>query len=213
MVTGDDWGQKQAEGAQEVGEGTLFWLTAYLQLGNCILKYFNLSNIYKYVIGNLTATITLTSLWPVPVLSPTFLPVGSQFRESREPVPQRQSPALTALGTGEETGPALRIYSALSFLPHRKLTGGGEACFGLFTPLPSCSVSRDGFVVHQEAWKHGTAVGVRSGLPALAERCQCTLRSGTRGPRGHPRLLDQWLLLGPEMTRTVTVLRDRRPCC
>lgn len=123
MVTGDDWGQKQAEGAQEVGEGTLFWLTAYLQLGNCILKYFNLSNIYKYVIGNLTATITLTSLWPVPVLSPTFLPVGSQFRESREPVPQRQSPALTALGTGEETGPALRIYSALSSLPHRKLTG------------------------------------------------------------------------------------------
>lgn len=100
MVTGDDWGQKQAEGAQEVGEGTLFWLTAYLQLGNCILKYFNLSNIYKYVIGNLTATITLTSLWPVPVLSPTFLPVGSQFRESPEPVPRRQSPALTALGTG-----------------------------------------------------------------------------------------------------------------
>lgn len=25
----------------KVGEGKLFWLTAYLQLGNCILKYFS----------------------------------------------------------------------------------------------------------------------------------------------------------------------------
>lgn len=31
------------------GDGELFWLTAYLQLGNCIPKYFNLSYIYKYV--------------------------------------------------------------------------------------------------------------------------------------------------------------------
>lgn len=30
---------------EKVGEGKLFWLTAYLQLGNCVLNTFHLSNI------------------------------------------------------------------------------------------------------------------------------------------------------------------------
>lgn len=61
-VTGDaaetDHGDRsRLRGSQRgSGGGELFWLTAYLQLSNCVLKYFNLSNIYKYVIGNLTAT-------------------------------------------------------------------------------------------------------------------------------------------------------------
>lgn len=32
------------------GEGKLFWLTAYLHLGNYVLNTLNLSNIYKYAI-------------------------------------------------------------------------------------------------------------------------------------------------------------------
>lgn len=35
---------------RKVGEGKLFWLTAYLQLGNYFLNTLNLSNIYKYAI-------------------------------------------------------------------------------------------------------------------------------------------------------------------
>lgn len=35
---------------RKLGEGKLFWLTAYLQLGNYILNTLNLSNIYKYAI-------------------------------------------------------------------------------------------------------------------------------------------------------------------
>lgn len=35
---------------RKLGEGKLFWLTAYLYLGNYILNTLNLSNIYKYAI-------------------------------------------------------------------------------------------------------------------------------------------------------------------
>lgn len=61
---------------EKVGQRKLFWLTAYLQLGNCVLNTFHLSNIYKYVIWNLTAT----SHTETQLSSTCLPPVSSHFR-------------------------------------------------------------------------------------------------------------------------------------
>lgn len=76
----------------------------------------------------------------------------------------------------------------------------------LFTALS------DRFIVHQEGWKSGTTAW-GSGTSYLGRTMLVYTTQWPQGPSRHPRHLDQWLVLGPEVTHTVTICSDKSPCC
>lgn len=57
--------------------------------------------------------------------------------------------------------------------------------------------------MHQEAWENGTTAW-GSGASYLGRTTLVCTTQWHRGPTGHPRHVDRWLVLGPEGTRTVT---------
>lgn len=85
--------------------------------------------------------------------------------------------------------------------------------FCLSRPLLGCSQLRAiGLLCTKKLGRVAPLLGGQ-GLPTLAEQCEWVLLSGTRGPPGHPRRLDQWLVLGPEVMHTGTMLSYKSPCC
>lgn len=110
--------------------------------------------------------------------------------------------------------------SALSQLLLRQLSHSAQKTHWIHSlqPLPLQTTSQlfkassNRFIVHQEAWKSGTTAW-GSGASYLGRTMLVPTTQRHQGPPGQPRHLDQWPVLGPEVTHAVTTLSNRSPCC
>lgn len=107
-----------------MGKGGTLLVNSYLQLGNCILKYFNLSNICKYIRGNLAAPSH-----PYPSASACSFPglpaIGPQ---SRERTHQGRSPVRPSQQLGPEADRSAVHQEA--WKPAPRLGEGRASCLG-----------------------------------------------------------------------------------
>lgn len=130
---------------RKLGEGKLFWLTAYLQLGNYILNTLNLSDIYNMLYETSQPQV-IRNPCPAPVCASSFpqssSSVSSTFLECHDhATPRGARPALQAHCQQEWVEIGLRSQFLLRQLSRLCTLNTGSSTFGfcLSRLLPSCS--------------------------------------------------------------------------
>lgn len=157
--------------------------------------------------------VTLKFFCPVPVLSPISSVTSSCFRRGGGGREQATPREHVRPAGAPPAGVAANRLRTLRVCLDSSLTWGTRTQNGRLLPLQTTSqlftASSNRFIVHQEAWKSGTAAGEGGG--SGASYLGRTMLVYTT--RWRPRHFDPWLVLGPEGMRTVTTLSNKSPCC